>query len=441
MAQAQLPPKQLDDDARKRLRETPVVKVFKDASPAVVNIRVKGERIESNPFFSSPFGNMFPDMGGFNVRREFQSLGTGFVIDAKGHVLTNAHVIEKANEIFVKLVDDREFPAELVGADADRDLAVLKVDAPMKLPTISLGRSDDLLIGEPVIAIGNPFGLSHTLSTGVISATGRTVQAQDKAYYNFLQTDAPINPGNSGGPLLNILGEVIGINTAIYSEGQGIGFAIPIDDARRVFEDLIAFGQVIEPWVGMQPQELTPDLAEALGYDGKGVLIVGVNKGSPADAAGLKPKDIVTAISNRPVKNLNDFTAAIRSLTVNDVASVTVMRNKAQLKYNLKMVVLPPEEVGNLFAERTGLRFEEVPAGVKKRNPGLTGAVVKSVTKGSVADQIGFQKGDLVFRVNNRPVKDLKALYELLRSSLNRNSVYVHGARGATRFGVVLPLG
>lgn len=423
-----------------RLRETPVVQVFRQTSPAVVNIRVRGERIEQNPFFSSPFSGLFPEMGGFSFRREFQSLGTGFVIDSKGHVLTNAHVIEKASQIVVKLVDDREFAAELVGADSDRDLAVLKVDAPVPLPVLPLGRSDDLMIGETVIAIGNPFGLSHTLSTGVISAVGRTIQAKEKSFYNFLQTDAPINPGNSGGPLLNILGEVIGVNTAIYGEGQGIGFAIPIDDARRVFDDLIAFGQVIEPWIGLQPQELTPDLAEALGFEGRGVLIVGVSRGSPADRSGLRPKDIVTGIGSRQVRNLNDFTAAVRALTANESVQISVRRDREHLKVALKTVVLPVAEAANIFADRTGLRFEDIAAAVRKRNPGISGVLVKSVARGSVSEQIGFQPGDLIFRLNNRPVKDLKTLNELLRSSLNRNSVYVNGARGQSRYGVVLPL-
>jgi len=430
----------LDADTRRRLRETPVVKVFRDASPAVVNIRVRGERVEQSPFFRSPFGGMFPEFGGFNVKREFQSLGTGFVIDDKGHVLTNAHVIEKASEIVVKLVDDRELPAELVGADSDRDLAILKVESNVRLPSVALGSSSDLMIGEQVVAIGNPFGLSHTLSTGVLSAVGRTVQAGEKAFYNFLQTDAPINPGNSGGPLLNILGEVIAVNTAIYSEAQGIGFAIPIDDARRVFDDLITFGQVIEPWIGLQMQELTPDLAEALGYSGRGALIVGVSRSSPAGRAGMKPRDILVSAAGRNVRDLNDYRGIVRSLTVNDTVPFRVMREKSRLTFNLKMTALPLEEVMNIIAERTGLRFGDIPAAMKKRNPGISGVLVESVAQGSVGDQIGFQPGDLVFRVNNRKVEGLKGFQDLVRGSLNRSSLYIHGARGPNRFGVVLPL-
>lgn len=430
-----------DDDARRQSRETSVVRVFRQASPAVVNIRVRGERIERDPFFSSPFGSLFPEFGGFGFRREFQSLGTGFVIDGRGHLLTNAHVVERATQIVVKLADDREFPAELVGADSDRDLAVLKIDAPVQLPAVTLGRADDLMIGETVIAIGNPFGLSHTLSTGVLSAVGRTIQARDKSFYNFLQTDAPINPGNSGGPLLNILGEVIGVNTAVHGEAQGIGFAIPIDDARRVFDDLIAFGQVIEPWIGLQMQELTPELAEALGHDGRGAIVVDVVKGSPAEAAGFRSRDIVVSLAGKPVRNLNDYTAIMRSLTGGQVTPARIVREGKPADIRLKPVVMTLAEAGRVFAERTGLVVEDIPAALRRRNPKLAGVSVRSVARGSPAERIGFQPGDIVFRINNRPVPDLKGLQELLRGSLNRSSVYVHGARGNQLFGVVLPLG
>src|SRR5204863_10077631 len=221
-------------------------------SLAVVNVSAESIVREVDPFFGGMLGP--------SRRRKTQSLGSGLIIDAAGVVLTNAHVIEGASRIVVTTLDGRELEADVLGSDRDADLAVLKVDG-KNLPARPLGRSGDLMIGETVIAIGNPFGLSHTVTTGVVSALNRSLNTDGRTYTDFIQTDASINPGNSGGPLLNIRGELIGVNTAIYGKAQGIGFAIPVDRVHRVMGDLVSFGEVRRAWVGLTVQDLTPDLA------------------------------------------------------------------------------------------------------------------------------------------------------------------------------------
>ena len=251
------------------IRRTPVVEAVKRVSPAVVNISTEtivARQTSPFPAFRDPlFEEFFHDFFEPRVERYKQtSLGSGVVIRPDGYILTNQHVVLRGSQIKVTLADDRDFEAQLVGADSDSDLAVLKVKTDTSLPYINMGDSDDLMIGETVIAIGNPFGLSHTVTTGVVSALGRSLKTGEQTYYDFIQTDASINPGNSGGPLLNLSGDLIGINTAIYQKAQGIGFAIPINRARRIVTDLISYGEVHVPWVGAIVQDLTPELAAQL---------------------------------------------------------------------------------------------------------------------------------------------------------------------------------
>jgi len=253
-------------------RRDAIVNAVQKVSTAVVNVSSEYE-IHSrpspfsgfgiDPFFDSFFKDFFDP--GFRHNDKRTSLGSGVIIDGKrGFILTNAHVISKAEAISVVLQDERTFNAQLVGADPDSDLAVLRIISKEALPAIEMGRSDDLMIGETVIAIGNPFGFSHTVTTGVISALNRSIRTNDTIYHNFIQTDASINPGNSGGPLLNINGDLIGINTAIYAKAQGIGFAIPINKARRIITDLIQYGEVVLSWTGLLLQGMDPDLARYL---------------------------------------------------------------------------------------------------------------------------------------------------------------------------------
>ena len=269
-------------------RRTPVVSVVEKVAPAVVNISAESTVREVDPFFG---------LFGFGSERPAQSLGSGFIIDRNGIVVTNAHVIEGASRIAVTLLDGRELDADVLGSDRDADIAVLKVKA-SNLPAIPLGKSSDLMIGETVIAIGNPFGLSNTVTTGLLSAQGRTLPSErgERLFTDFLQTDASINPGNSGGPLVNIGGDVIGINTAIIQGASGIGFAIPADRARRVIDDLLRFGESQPLWTGARLLSLDPELARRNGIsERRGALVLKVFPDSPAAEAGLQEKDVIVS--------------------------------------------------------------------------------------------------------------------------------------------------
>jgi len=321
--------------AEKYNRETAVVKTVKRVGPAVVNISSEYEgRPEQNPFNSfgmDPFfERFFKDFfdHGYNRQQKRTSLGSGVIIDGnRGFILTNAHVITRAGTITVTLKDEREFNAQIVGADPDSDLAVLKIESPGSLPDIQMSRSDDLLIGETVIAIGNPFGFSHTVSTGVISAVNRSVRTEARTFHDFIQIDAPINPGNSGGPLLNINGDLIGINTAIYANARGIGFAIPINKAQRIVSDLIAYGEVIQAWIGLLVQDLNRELVEYYKIPtGKGVIVESVARKGPADRAGIKSGDIIMRINNRPVPSNSAFQDIMRGVAAGQTIQVHLKR-------------------------------------------------------------------------------------------------------------------
>jgi serine protease Do len=322
--------------AEEGLREGPVVRAVRKARPAVVNISSAVEtRMRPNPFsgfgFRNPFfEEFFKDFfdPGFEQRRQSTSLGSGVIIDGqRGLILTNAHVIQRAGTITVALEDRREFEARIVGADPDSDLAVLKIDPTEKLPSLSMGDSDDLMIGETVIAIGNPFGFSHTVTTGVVSAIHRSVRADDRVLHDFIQIDASINPGNSGGPLLNINGDLVGINTAIYAKAQGIGFAIPISKAKKIVADLIQYGEVQPAWIGIVAQELDERLAQYLTYPGRtGAMIRSVEPESPALAAGLHEGDVLLAVGARKIAGLDDWLAATRAVTAGERLEIQVWR-------------------------------------------------------------------------------------------------------------------
>ena len=316
-------------------RRDAIVSAVEKVSTAVVNVSSEYEITRQsrpfsgfgmNPFFDSFFKDFFDP--GFRQSDKRTSLGSGVIIDGKrGFILTNAHVIAKAEDISVVLQDERTFKAQLVGADPDSDLAVLRIKSEENLPAIEMGRSDDLMIGETVIAIGNPFGFSHTVTTGVISALNRSIRSNDTIYHNFIQTDASINPGNSGGPLLNINGDLIGINTAIYVKAQGIGFAIPINKARRIITDLIQYGEVVLSWTGLLLQNMDPDLARYLKVSGeKGLLVKAVEPDSPATRAGIKKEDILQAIEKRAVSSISSFYQAMRDYPVDSTVHLTVLR-------------------------------------------------------------------------------------------------------------------
>lgn len=310
-----------------------VADIVARCGPAVVKIDTlvpTGGGWAVDPFFNDPFFRDFFGRPLVPSQPRVQSgLGSGFIISKDGYILTNEHVIDKAQEIRVTVAGYKTpFKARVVGADYDLDLAVLKIDAPKDLPYLSLGDSNKTRVGEWVIAIGNPYGLDHTVTVGVVSAKGRPVQIEDRYYDNLLQTDASINPGNSGGPLLNLRGEVIGINTAVNAQAQGIGFAIPSSTVQPVLHELTTTGKVAHPWLGVRVRDVTPELAQYLGLpEVRGAQVIEVVPGSPAAAARLRPGDVLLELAGRAINQAQDVANAVRAAKVGQRVQVRVFRD------------------------------------------------------------------------------------------------------------------
>jgi serine protease Do len=368
-----------DSQAVLRSLEDAFVSVADRVTPAVVNVSVKskrsaqeGEGQERQERFREFFGPEFFErfFRRRQPREDARSMGSGVIVDAQGYILTNNHVVENADSVEVRLSDDRKFQATIVGRDPKSDLAVVKITAPPgSLPVAPLGDSDKLRAGQWAIAIGNPFGLDRTVTIGHISATGRT-QVGVATYEAFIQTDASINPGNSGGPLLNIEGKVIGINTAMVSSGQGIGFSIPINMAREIMTQLISKGRVVRGWLGIVIQELTPELAEGFGVKSdRGVLVADVMKESPADGAGLKAGDIIVEFDGAPIKTVTDLQKRVAAVEPGRPTPLVVMRDKASTRLTVKIGEQPGDEVvASTPAETTlGLTVEPLTPEVAQR--------------------------------------------------------------------------
>lgn len=419
------------------LRHTVTVQVVQQAGAAVVNItteRINQRRNSLRPGFSDPFFNQFfRDFFEPRLPRTSHSLGSGVVIDAAGHILTNEHVVARASRIRVALADGREYDAELIGADPNNDIAVLKVDTEEELPWISLGSSSDLMVGEPVIAIGNPFGLSNTVTTGVISALNRSLRSKNHTYHGFLQTDASINPGNSGGPLLNAEGDLIAINTAVYQGGQGIGFAIPIDVATRVVRELIEHGEITPVWLGIEFQDLTPDLLSALNLDPnlRGALVNRVRKKSPADAAGVRRSDIVTHFDQRPVRSARMFFEILETVTSGQELGVGIHRDGKKITLEIIAMEVPDELVDGLPLELMGLDLALREGG---------GFEVRNVRQGGGAARIGLQAGDILIGINGRTLDGTEALRRAMLDLRGRSRALVLVQRGNGRYHVTIPL-
>ena len=319
----------------------------KRASPAVVSITAR-KAPTRNPRSDDPFFQFFFGDRSRQSQQEPQvGLGSGVIVSSEGYLITNNHVIEGADDIEVMLADGRQARAKIVGTDPESDVAVLKIELD-RLPAISFGDADQLQVGDVVLAIGNPFGVGQTVTSGIVSALGRN-QLGINTFENFIQTDAAINPGNSGGALVDAAGNLLGINTAIYSRtggSLGIGFAIPVSTARQVLEGLIKDGRVTRGWIGVEPRDLTPEIAQTLNLPIKqGVLITGVVQSGPAAAGGLRPGDVVVKIAGKPVLNTPQLLNAVAALKPKEVAVIGVQRGETALDVNVTVVQRPPRAV------------------------------------------------------------------------------------------------
>ena len=400
------------------LRESAVVKAIRKVSPAVVNISSKFEvRKRANPFYGfgmdPDFESFFRDFfdPGFEQKYKRTSLGSGVIIDGKrGFILTNKHVIVKSSTITVALRDGREFKAQIIGADPDSDLAVLRISPKGDLPAIEMGNSNNLMIGETVIAIGNPFGFSNTVTTGVISATNRSIKVDNAFYHDFIQTDASINPGNSGGPLLNIYGELIGVNTAIYAKAQGIGFAIPINKARRIVTDLIKYGEVIPAWIGVTVQDLDAELAQYLKATGvKGVLVKKTEAPGPAFKAGIQDGDIIRSIGSREILSQNDFNTAMADISAGETININIWRNGKTRDVSVRFSSFPIELALDLAHNILGITVENLSK--KNRNIYKTytkeGVVITEINRNSYLARIGARPGDVIRHIDELTIKNI----------------------------------
>ncbi|MHB1398077.1 MAG: DegQ family serine endoprotease [Trichloromonadaceae bacterium] len=410
------------------------IEVSAKVTPAVVNI--SAARVSAGSEFGPLFENFFgsPFRGQPQQRRE-QSLGSGFIISEDGYILTNEHVVKGAAEIKVKLSDQRVYQGKLIGVDPRTDVAVLKIEAGEKLPAAVLGDSEQLKVGQWALAIGNPFGLDRTLTVGVISAIGRAdVGIED--YEDFIQTDASINPGNSGGPLLNIYGEVVGINTAIVASGQGIGFAIPINLAELIARQLIDKGEVSRGWLGVSIQPMTPELATSFGLDRQtGVLVNQVLADGPAAQAGIRRGDILMTLGGKEVRGVRELQLLVASTPAGETVTVEVLRDGKRQTFQVRVAL---QEAGSAAATAPADQNEAFGLSVVAE-PG-SGVVVVAVDPTGPAAQAGVQPGDLILAVNQQEVPDLDSFNRAAKRAQTSRSVVLLIQRDQMTLYVAFPL-
>ncbi|MDY6971510.1 MAG: DegQ family serine endoprotease [Thermodesulfobacteriota bacterium] len=426
--------------------------LVKEARQSVVNISavkiIKGRR--QTPFhFESPFGPNDPFRDFFDqffrdqVPREFrqQSLGSGFIIGEDGFILTNNHVVEKTDEIMVKLADEREFKAKIIGKDPKTDLALIRIETSQPLKSLPLGDSDELEVGDWVVAIGNPFGLGNTVTAGIVSAKYRNIGAS--SYDNFIQTDAPINPGNSGGPLLNTAGEVIGINTAIFSQSGGsigIGFAVPISMVKDLLPQLKK-GKVVRGWLGVVIQKITPDLKDKFDLkDEKGALVADVTAEGPADKAGIKRGDVIVSFDGQDIKEMKDLPYIVASTPIDKSVAVEVIRKGRKKAFQIEVGELKEEKEHEEVAEKKpklGMTLEEITPQMA-RNYGLSqssGLVVVHVEGNTAAEEAGIMRGDIILEMDQAPVKKLDEFQRRIQGYENDDTILLLvKRRGATLY-------
>ncbi len=433
--------------------ETPMVPAnFSDLAervkPGVVNIQVVqkvknvGMAFPGDPFGEdSPFGRFF----GINPPREQkqEGVGSGFVISQDGYIVTNNHVVEDAEQIKVKLSNGDEYSAKVVGRDPKTDLAVVKIDGVKDLHALALGNSEDAKVGSWVVAVGSPFGLEQTVTQGIISGKGRVIGSGP--YDDFIQTDASINPGNSGGPLVNMKGEVIGINSAINPNGQGIGFAIPINMAKSVIPQLEQKGSVTRGWLGVKIQQLTPALEKSFGVkDKEGALVAEVSKGTPADKAGIERGDVITKFDGKPVGDSRDLSRIVAATPVGKMVNVDLIRDGKAIERAVKIGEMEQTtETAQAPSKKTvGITVQELTPEIAQ-SLGLkqtSGVVVAKVEPGSAADDANIQSGDVIQEVNRQPVKDVQDFIQKMDQAKSQGNILLLIQRGdSSIFAAVTP--
>jgi Do/DeqQ family serine protease len=426
------------------------VDVAKKVQPSVVNVTTEKtitmkpwDRYGEDFFKGSPFEDFFKGFGitprekGKEYRHKQRSGGSGVIVDKEGYILTNNHVVEGADKVKVRLNDGREFTATVKGQDSRTDLAVLHIKA-KDLPVAALGDSDKLEVGEWAIAIGSPFGLEHTVTVGVISAKGRSGLGTG-TYEDFIQTDASINPGNSGGPLINIDGEVVGINAMIIQPGTGIGFAIPVNMAKQILNDLIKQGKVVRPWLGISVQDITPEIAEQFQVKEKeGVIVAQIHQGTGAEKAGLASGDIIKSVDDKTIKNANELIKEIQKKKVGQKIKLGVVREGKPMTIEVTTSAMPdkPEAMKEKESEeKLGARVQELTPQLAARyrvsNEIKRGVVVIGVEEGSPADELGLQEGDVILEINRKKIETTKDFEKAIKDiNLEKGIVFRLHRRG-----------
>lgn len=430
----------VDSSANELLSLSELVKNLK---PSVVNISTTNVvKRRSSPFGGSPFGSPFegqedPFEDFFEKffegapQQEFKQsgLGSGFIISEDGFIVTNNHVVEKANDIKIILESGKSYKAEIIGKDPKTDLALLKIEPEEDLPAISFGRSDILDIGDWVVAIGNPFGLGHTVTAGIVSAKGRSLGLG--SYDDFIQTDAAINPGNSGGPLFNLDGEVVGVNTAIFARAQGIGFAIPASLAVNVIDQLKNSGKVVRGWLGVLVQQITPEIAESIGLSEiKGALIADITPGGPADKAGIKRGDVITEFNNITISEMSELPKSVAITPPGTKSEIELIRDGRRKKVSVVLGELP-EQIARKKPEVQEQKDVEDDLGlvVQDINPQLAkrlgieqtgGVIITNVYRGSPAWDAGLRKNDIIIELNKKEIDDINQ-YKKIMNRVNEN--------------------
>jgi serine protease Do len=410
--------------------------------PTVVNIQVTkvapvGD-FSGMPEPDGPSGELFRRF--FRDRmpqpRRMQGSGSGVIISPDGYILTNNHVVDGAQEVTVTMADKQVHKAQVVGRDPKTDLAVLKIDAKESLPVAPMGNSTDLKVGEWVVAIGNPFGLGHTVTAGIVSAKGRVIGAGP--YDDFIQTDAPINPGNSGGPLFNMQGEMVGINTAIVASGQGIGFAIPVDLAKPLIPQLVTTGEVTRGYLGVSIQSVTPELAQAMKLEERqGALVSDIMPGSPAAKAGIRQGDVITGFNGTTVKDSHDLPAVVAKTPVGEEVTMTLRRDGNTHKVPVTVGKLPSEKASSEESSQAapsqwGVQLQEVTPQMARQHAlaDESGVMVVGVEPGSPAERAGLQRGDIVREVNRQPVKSVQEVRDAIAKADNQGALLLLVKRG-----------